>query len=284
VLLHWLLTLGYRNLIVCHLNHKLRGRSSDADERFVKRLAVQSGLEFASSSVDVRSSVRREKLSLEAAARLARYRFFASVAKRHRCRTIFLGHHADDLVETFLINLFRGAGSAGLSSIRPRSRRRIENVELEIIRPLLSVWRGSIDRYLHEKRLAFREDASNADVAMLRNRIRRRVIPYLEKNLGRNVRQSIWRTAIILGEEEDFIADAVPEPKAELAVKALREMPAALQRRTVRQWLKQAGAADVGFDVIERVRALLPTGAATAKTNLSGGRYVRRRAGKLFLE
>src|ERR1700730_15858760 len=103
-------------------------------------------------------------MSIETAGREARYKFFARVAKRRHCRSIFLGHHADDVVETFLINLFRGAGTAGLSSIREVSKRSIADVDLTIIRPLLGNWRSEIDRYVRAHRLKFREDASNKNL------------------------------------------------------------------------------------------------------------------------
>src|SRR5260370_28886617 len=131
-------------------------------------------------STNVRALAARQKMSIETAARAARYHFFAQVAKRRRCRAIFLAHHADDLVETFLINLFRGAGASGLSAIREVSNRRIGDVDLTIVRPFLGRSRDEIDRYVPKHRLKFREDASNKNLAPLRNRIRRRIIPFLE--------------------------------------------------------------------------------------------------------
>src|SRR5947207_1733236 len=114
-LLHWLINLGYNKLIVCHLNHQLRGQSSDADARFVEKLAAKYQADFELASADVRALAKKKKMSIETAARDARYAFFAKAVQRHRCHTIFLAHHADDLVETFLFNLIRGAGLTGLT-------------------------------------------------------------------------------------------------------------------------------------------------------------------------
>src|ERR1700726_4234870 len=139
-LLHWLVECGYSKLIVCHLNHRLRGRSSRADAIFVQKLAAKYDVALALAAIDVRALAVRTKQSIEAAARDARYKFFAQVAKRRRCRTIFLGHHADDLVETFLINLFRGSGPTGFGGIRQVARQTVDGVELEVVRPLLNVW------------------------------------------------------------------------------------------------------------------------------------------------
>jgi tRNA(Ile)-lysidine synthase len=244
-------------------------------------------IDFELDSADVRVLAKKKKMSIETAAREARYSFFAKVAKRRRCRTIFLAHHADDLVETFLINLLRGAGLTGLAAMREVSTRHIGAVDLTIVRPLLSVWRSEIDAYVRAHRLKFREDASNKNLSPLRNRIRHRVVPYLEKTLGRNIRQNIWRTATIAADEENWIDNQVrvsPNRDDHLSVKELRILPIALQRRTVLKWLRAQNISEIGFDAIERVRSLLDPTAHVAKVNLAKDRHVRRRAGKLFID
>ncbi|PYK35918.1 MAG: tRNA lysidine(34) synthetase TilS [Verrucomicrobia bacterium] len=284
-LLRWLVDLGYRKLIVCHFDHHLRGRSSQADARFVKKLAAKYRVDFQIGSANVRALAKKKRMSIETAAREARYSFFAKVAKRRRCRTIFLAHHADDLVETFLLNLFRGAGTAGLAAMRQVSTRRIDKFDLVVVRPFLGVWRKEIDIYLREQRLKFREDASNKNLNPLRNRVRHRVIPYLEKMLGRNIRQNIWRTAVIAAEEENWIENQLPDSsEVELPVAKLRDTPVALQRRRILKWLRAQSVADVGFDLIERVRSLAERDARIAKVNLPQDRHARRRAGKIFIE
>jgi tRNA(Ile)-lysidine synthase len=283
-LLHQLLALGYRDLVVCHLNHKLRGRAGDADARFVEKLAAKHDVDLAIGPTDVRAFAAKKKMSIETAARECRYNFFARIAKQKRCRTIFLAHHADDLVETFLLNLFRGAGTSGLAAMREVTTRRIADVDLTLFRPMLATWRSDIDKYVRKHRLPFREDASNKNIDATRNRIRHRVIPYLEKTFGRNIRQNIWRTAMIAAEEESFFDVLIPQKLATLAVKPLRNLSTALQRRTLRRWLRDANVPDIGFDLIERVRQLADSTAQIAKTNLPQDRHVRRRAGKLFIE
>ncbi len=284
-LLHWLTNLGYTKLIVCHLNHQLRGRSSAADARFVEKLAARYGVDFEFGSANVRAIAKKKKNSIETAAREARYSFFAKTAKHRRCHTIFLGHHADDLVETFLLNLIRGAGLAGLAAMRDVSSRHIEGVDLTILRPLLSVWRSDIDKYVQQYHLKFREDATNKNLAATRNRLRNRIIPYLEKMLGRNLRQNIWRTAMIAAEEEKWLDSEVPDStNAHFSVPKLRALPVALQRRAILKWLRAQNISDLGFDVIERVRSLADREAPIAKVNLPKDRHVRRRAGKIFIE
>ena len=312
-LLHWLIRLGYRKLIVCHLNHQLRGRSSDADARLVEKLVERynqsfvgqalrlpdsrmskrsacpttrgADLDFELDTVNVRAIAKGRKISIETAGREARYNFFATTARRRKCKTIFLGHHADDLVETFLINLFRGAGTAGLSGMRAISTRRIDDVDLAIVRPFLGVWRKEIAIYMREHRIKFREDASNKNLNPLRNRIRHRIIPYLEKIIGRNIRPAIWRAAAIAGEEEDWIEKQLPDSTdTRFSVARLRALPVALQRRAILKWLRAQKISEISFDVIERVRSLADRDAATAKVNLPRDRHARRRAGSIFVE
>jgi tRNA(Ile)-lysidine synthase len=295
-LLHLLVDLGYEKLIVCHLNHQLRGRMSDADARFVQKLVERRrrgtrprtrtvDLDFELGAVNVRALASKQKISIETAAREARYKFFAETARRRKCKTIFLAHHADDLIETFLINLFRGAGAAGLSGMREISTRRIDDVDLTIVRPFLGVWRKEIDVYVREHRIKFREDASNKNLDPLRNRIRHRIIPYFEKILGRNVRPAIWRAAAIAGEEEDWIEKQLPDSTdAQFSVARLRALPVALQRRAIMKWLRAQKISGISFDVIERVRSLVDHDAATAKVNLPQDRHARRRAGSIFVE
>ncbi|MDQ3546376.1 MAG: tRNA lysidine(34) synthetase TilS, partial [Verrucomicrobiota bacterium] len=283
VLLHWLLGRGYRRLIVCHFEHGLRGRVGNADARFVERLAQKRGLDFELGSARVTAIAKRTKRSVETAARDERLAFFQRVASRRRCRTLFLAHQADDQVETFLMNLLRGAGSRGLGAMRERSA----YGRLEIVRPFLGVWRSEIDHYITEHGLNFREDASNQELHARRNRTRLRIVPWLEKEFGRNVRANLWRAASILAEEEGLLDELLPnesETALVLEVGRLRDLPVALQRRTILRWLRGHEISDVGFAVIERVRALLQPDASVAKTNLPRQRHARRRAGKIFLE
>ena len=286
-LLHLLTNVGYRHLIVCHLDHQLRGRSSTADAKFVKSLTKKLRLQSQLGRTDVTALARRTGQSIETAGRKARYDFFARIARHRRCRTIFLGHHADDLVETFLLNLFRGAGPAGLGAMRRIAAHRVDRVELTVVRPLLGTTREEIDSYLATHHLKYRDDATNLTLAPLRNRIRHRIIPQIEEQLGRNVRGALWRAAMISADEADWAetqVDSLSAKRSELSIKELREQPRALQRRTIHLWLRARGIANLDFETIERVRALVESDARAAKTNLSHDHHARRRAGKLFIE
>ena len=169
--------------------------------------------------------------------------------------------------------------------MREVSTRRIGDVDLTIVRPFLGVWRKEIDIYMREHRIKFREDASNKNLNPLRNRIRHRIIPYLEKIIGRNIRPAIWRAAAIAGEEEDWIEKQLPDSTdVQFSVARLRALPVALQRRAILKWLRAQKISEISFDVIERVRSLADHDAASAKVNLSRDRHARRRAGGIFIE
>jgi len=281
-LLHQLLAAGFKQLVVCHLDHVLRPESAD-DAHFVADLAAQHGLEAVVGRQDIAARAKRRRQSLETAGREARYGLFAQTARNRDCPRLFLAHHADDQVETFLFNLFRGAATGGLAGMRPLTTRVIEGVTLHISRPLLGTWREEIDAYIAKHGLTYREDSSNAELLPTRNRLRHEIIPQLEKAFGREIRRSIWRTAEILREEDAILQGLVGTTSAaELSVSDLRERPVALQRRTLHAWLRHLGVPNIGFEEIEKVRGLL-TG-RVAKTNLPGGWHARRREKKLFLE
>lgn len=286
-LLHALTEAGFRRLIVCHLNHGLRGRAAAADARFVAALAARLGLESVVEKAEVARLAKERGLSLETAARQARYGFFARVARERRCRMLFLAHHAGDQVETFLFNLFRGAGRAGLGGMSPDTVRGEAGVKLRLLRPLLGVWREEIDAYLQSRGARFREDASNQSAEFTRNRVRHELLPVLERVFGRDVRPAVWRAATILREEEAWLAALAEagEPGAELALPLLKSQPLAQQRRRILAWLRHGGVPDAGFGEVETVRSLLGAGPQSpAKVNLPGNWHARRRAKRLFLE
>ena len=280
VLLHWLKGCGFHKIIVCHLDHGLR-KESRADARFVADFAQTLGADCEISRSNVAAFAKRQKISIESAAREARYKFFARMARKHSCPRLFLAHHADDQVETFLFNLLRGSGSAGLGGMSPLWLR---DDGLLVARPLLGVWREEIDAYIAAHALPFREDGSNTDPRYTRNRIRHAALPALEAALGRDVRRALWRTAELLRAEDEHLssADELQNIPAQLDTTALRALPLALQRRLIHTWLRARGVRDVGFDEVEAVRNLLT--ARVAKVNLPGDKHARRRARRIFLE
>lgn len=272
---------GFRDLVICHLNHNLRGAESQEDSKFVQRLARRLGLPIHMDNLAELPGTG----SLEAAAREARLQFFARAAEKFSTSSLFLAHHADDQVETFLINLFRGTGSLDNAAIKTESRVRMGAHSLLIRRPLLQVWKNEIYEFAAACRLKFREDSTNLSRQMVRNRVRHDLIPEIERLIGRPVKLALLRTIELAASEGNFIKSLVPEMKdqAELSAAELRKLPVAIQRRTIHGWLRCQNIKDCGFDEVEAVRSLL-TSTAVAKINLPRGVFCRRRVGRLFLQ
>jgi len=194
-------------LSIVHFNHKLRGPDSDADEQFVASLAREHDLEFHNDSDVVAQHAAEERISLEAAARELRYGFFHHLlGEAHTVDKILTGHTLDDQAETVLMRLIRGAGLKGLAGIHPRLAVEDDNNELcgEILRPLLSFRRRELEQYLQDLNQAWHEDATNADNAFTRNRVRKLLVPLLENEFNPSVTENLSELAEIARGEEDY--------------------------------------------------------------------------------
>jgi tRNA(Ile)-lysidine synthase len=283
-LAHWLHAAGFRRLIISHLDHGLRTASS-AEAEFVRQFARELGCEFVSKRVRTADHAKRRKLSTETAARELRYAFFAEVARERNTPRLVLAHHADDQVETFLLQLLRGAGPGGLGGMSSSTTREINGIELTIARPLLGVWRTEIDAYITQHSLRYCEDPSNTQLQPTRNRIRHIALPALCEAFGRDTKAAIWRAAELLRAEDEAMSALIDQKQIgeSLAVEPLRALPVALQRRCIHAWLRIHGVEDAGFEEVESVRALLHD-PRKAKANLAGDRCARRQAKRLFLD
>ena len=255
VLLHVLQRLAATHgwqLTVAHLNHKLRGRSSDADERLVETVACESKVPVVVERADVRAMAKSGRQSLEMAARQVRHAFLAAVAKENDIGTIVTAHHADDQVELFFLRLLRGAGADGLSGMEALSTSPVDPA-VKIARPLLGVTRAEIEEYARAQRVRWRKDASNDSVDHMRNRVRHKLLPLIERQFQPAVRDVVLRTIELLEPEADFSAAA--------ALQWLREpnppfdkLHVAVQRRVLQiQLIRQGVSPD--FDLIEWMRA-----------------------------
>ena len=169
-------------LLVAHLNHGIRGKNADKDEAFVKRLGRAYGIETVTCRRDVPALAKRKGISVEHAARQARYEFLSGLAAKRKFRVVATAHHADDHAETILLNLMRGTEPKGLLGIpvkRPLSAAKPAGTK--VIRPLLSVTRTEILAYIKANGLAYRRDESNENEKYRRNWLRKTLIPLIEK-------------------------------------------------------------------------------------------------------
>ncbi len=187
-----------------HLDHGLRGDQSTADAEFVSGVFNKLSLPFTADRADVAAFRRKHHLSLEEAARELRYAFLARVAKKHHADAIALGHTSDDQAETVLLNLVRGTGTQGLRGIEPIAKRTIDGVEVALVRPLLEVSRADTIAYCDALGLRPREDASNLDTSLTRNRVRLKLLPALEA-YNPSVRDALLRLSRSAARDLDFI-------------------------------------------------------------------------------
>ena len=285
-LLHLLHRAGFRNLIVCHLDHRLRGRASTGDARFVQRLATSLGLKCESARADVRAIMHASGESLETAARRARHAFYAACARKHRCHRILLAHHADDQAETVLWNLLRG--SHGLKGMSETQEINVNGRKLELIRPLLDIRRAVLVAWLRKAGLKWREDASNREPFTIRNRLRHEAIPLLAEITKRDPVEALTRGArdnAACQQMESIILQQtrVTDPQGRLHLGALRALPPSLQRRAIADFLRTQGIPRIDRALLDRAVALLEPGAQPAIT-LPGGHPLRRRAGRLMVD
>jgi tRNA(Ile)-lysidine synthase len=285
-LLHALHALARRRrwrLMVAHLNHGIRGRAAAADAAFVRDLSRQLRLPCTMGRAAVPALARQRGVSLEMAARAARYAFFARAARRAGAAVVATAHTADDQAETVLMRLLRGAGPAGLGGIPYAA----EHPGIRVVRPLLDVTRPALLAYLQSRKFGWREDETNADESIPRNRVRHDLLPRLERDFNPQVREALLRGSRLIRDDGAFLdhvaaglhrAFGKGHAPHELDLEQVRACVPALRRRILRLWLQQAGMAAAGldFDVIERISALAGRVRGGATLTLSGGWRVTR--------
>jgi tRNA(Ile)-lysidine synthase len=190
-------------LLVAHLNHSLRGAESEVDAAFVEKLAKESGLQFVQRVEDVGSEAEREGWNLEDAGRRLRRRFFDGLVAEGRADRIAVAHTADDQAETVLAQVMRGTGLAGLAGIYP--------VAEPVVRPLLEVRRQDLREYLRAIQQDWREDATNGDTRRMRARIRKDLLPLIERDFSPAIVGHLSELARFAREEEEFWNTLVEE-------------------------------------------------------------------------
>lgn len=256
-------------LVVLCFDHAIEGENSSAEFSFVENAAKRLGLSFFGKRADPPVRAGRGH-SLEMAAREARRAFFAAAASELRLDAIATAHQRDDVAETLLLRLLRGAGATGLSGIQPFSPASPQCPA--IVRPLLDCGREELRSWLRRRRIRWMDDVANFNDAIPRCRVRLALIPEIARVMGKprdEIVASLARSAAILRDEDEFLESQIPNPEIpDFKFQLPFGCPAALSRRAVRRWLLgNAGAAAAGFDCVETLR----NARAGAAVNLPGG-------------
>lgn len=245
-------------LTAAHFNHNLRGAESDEDEAFVRSLCDRLDVPLSLGNAHVKTGEK----GLEAAARDARYAFFATLSGK-----IATAHTADDNAETVLLHLIRGTGLKGLGAIAP--------VRGNIIRPMLGVTRQEVEAFLEEYHLQHRQDSSNDTDDFLRNRVRHHVMPLLKQENPR-ICENLSAMAQRLRLDEQALQE-MAQVDDEPAVSALREMMPAVRSRALENFLKKSGVKEPESEHISLAEALLFSDKPGARADLPGGVTICRR-------
>jgi len=280
-------------VVVAHLNHKLRGAASDADTRWVKSLAKRLGYRAVVRSADIKTRASKSKDNLEQAARRGRYEFFIRVAKSNKAGLVLTAHTMNDQAETILLNLLRGSGADGLGGMEPL-RTLTAGSNIMLARPLLS-WahRADTESYCSSKSVNYCEDAMNSDENFTRVRVRKELLPLLERFNPRFI-ETVARSAEIL-RDDSLAVEAAARRLLDLAsashdrrVDKLRTdllllAPSALRRRALRQWLSRhrGDLRRIEHAHIVAIEKLLMSPKSGRAVELPGGATASRKDGML---
>lgn len=284
VLLHLLARGGLHepgNLIAGHLDHQLRS-SSAQEAATVAQICADWGVRFATRAVDVAALASGKRLTVEEAARRARYRFLTELAREAGSRFVLTGHSADDQVETVLMHILRGAGLTGLRGMLP-VRAMPGSPEIMLVRPLLALWRTEIEAYGAVHELQPLQDASNRELTYFRNRVRHELLPFLEQ-YNPQVRGRLADMAEALRADSAYIQQQTsaalralvrhaPEGALRLDLQLWRQLPLSLRRRTLRQAVAALVKADpdLSYASLEQARLVAEKAAVGSRSDLPAG-------------
>ncbi len=276
-------------LHVAHLNHMLRGETSDKDAEFVGALAETLGIPFTCESRDTRAHQReRKNSSLEDAARDVRHAFLSDVADEVGASRIALGHTVDDQAETVLLQLVRGTGLSGLRGMLP--------VRGRIIRPLLGVRRDDILEYLKAEGIDYRIDETNLSDDFARNRMRTDILPMLQREFNPRAAENIARTAELVRRAEewadseldrsfDSLVTSRDKTGIHLSVSALLGLPVLLRQLATRRAIRalDADTPELSLAHIQSVDNLIASPLTEGQVSLPGGTCAKRSGNDLTI-
>lgn len=242
-----------------HINHLLRGEESERDEKFCSELCKSWDIDFYSSKVNVKNFAKKNKKSIEEAARILRYKQFQKVANKNKCDLIVTAHNNDDNTETVLLNIVSGSGIRGLSGI-PVKR---EN----IIRPFICLSKMEMETYLINNNIKFVVDSSNKNLDINRNFLRKEIIPSLKKNLNPSLDKVILNSSFVLRDQikllDFFLNDIInriveiSENKILISVEELKKYPKEILGELFLKIFQEKLNLDFSYDTFCKIEKLL---------------------------
>lgn len=315
-------------LIIAHINYGLRGKDSDGDEKFVRGLAEKNGLKFevlnvrktnnskveplnsrkesprfnlgsvtvlnaephpsaavgtfslSAGQADLTKKKGIKKFPSENKLRNIRYEFFEKIRAENKFDLIAVAHNSDDQVETFLMRVLRGAGLQGLSAMKYKNG--------NIIRPLLNISRKEILAYLAKINITYRTDKTNFESLFLRNKIRNKLLPYLEKNYNPNIRKTIFNSTASIADDYSFInsfAEKIYAKNKNLSVKKLLSLHPAIQKRILLLAIaeKKSDTKDIEMPHIEEILKAITSAKGKNQSVVFQGLKMTRKGDKITI-
>jgi tRNA(Ile)-lysidine synthase len=264
-------------LIIAHVNYKLRGKDSDKDEQLVKKLAKKYNLPIEiirNTKYEIRDTNLEEKL------RNLRYDFFEKIRKNYKANAIAVAHNLNDQAETVLMRVLRGTGLRGLGAIRFKNDK--------IIRPLLNIPRKEILAYLHKNNLIYRVDKSNLGLDFTRNKIRNKLFPYIEKNFNPRVQKILFKFSESAAADYDFIARYAKEWLAAnktLQVSVILKLHPSILREVLRQAIEKHNPVlrDIESAHIDEILKMLKSSKNKRQRIAFKGLKIERRGDRLMI-
>lgn len=267
---------GEMEIHIAHVNYGLRGRDSQKDEELVQKLAekYQLGLSVFESEKIEETEINEENL------RNTRYNFFKKVREELGYDSIAVAHNQDDQAETFLMRIIRGAGLQGLSGMKYKNDR--------IIRPLLGISKKEILEYLKNEKIEFRLDKTNKKDQFFRNKIRNKLIPYLEKNFNPNIKKTIADSTLNITDDMSLISELskkYSKNAKEIKVSSILKLHPALQKRIILEAIKsrKGSLKKIESAHVEEILKIIKSSKNKSQMFLFQGLKITRRGDKLFM-
>ena len=283
-------------LKICHVEHGIRGDEAMHDAELVEKFAEEHQLSFVCYHEDVPEYARIKGMTIEEAARQVRYAKLVEAAQNFSAKIIVTAHQADDQAETVLWKLLRGAGSDGLSAMQVRSNLGA----LTLLRPLLGLTREDIEAYCLARNIVYCTDSTNGDTHYTRNRIRNKLLPYLEREYNPAIRAALVREAEILAEEQEalsFCTEKYLQDESFCGIvkleklgeahwvdaKRLGELPSAMRKRILRALFFASGGKELSYERTQALERLCYAGEGGKIVQLGAGLEALYKKHKIFI-